>query len=129
MFALSEPGLCRHRQMRATLRTKDFMGTVDFCELPSVHFMTFDALGEMLKGLARDWRGWDGERVWVAEDGEFTMICTHDGVGQVRIRIVMVPLSGEWRIDNAVVLVEPGQLGRLAEEVGHFMNTLPPQAN
>ncbi|HEY8456034.1 MAG TPA: DUF6228 family protein [Actinopolymorphaceae bacterium] len=35
------------------------------------------------QGLARDWRGWSGERAWRSLDGKLWIHAVHDGAGHV----------------------------------------------
>src|SRR3954454_5528811 len=45
-----------------------------------------DGLAEYLEALAKDWRGWSGERLWESLEGDVALIAVHDGHGTIRLR-------------------------------------------
>ncbi len=79
-----------------------------------------DRFADWFEGLARDWRGWAGERVF-NDDAVATLRATHDGVGgvtlamDVRGRLTYDSL-GEWKL-RTWVRVEPGALDSIARGV------------
>src|SRR5690348_15956115 len=48
---------------------------------------TLRGVATLFDELARDWRGWDGERTWASLEGEATVTAVHDGLGTVELRV------------------------------------------
>jgi Family of unknown function (DUF6228) len=90
---------------------------VSVCELEKDE--TVHGLNTFFESLARDWRGWKGERIWSSLEGEFHITALHNGLGTVEL-IVSVghrePTSaGVW--DATVTLFfDAGGLDALARQ-------------
>jgi hypothetical protein len=89
----------------------------------------FDAEGkETLVGFFQEihhnWRGWKGEMYWESLEGDMSLSCSHDGVGRVRLRIILRvdPMNG-WKAEMDLKL-EPGQLDSLANHAKVFFEKL-----
>ncbi len=70
----------------------------------------------LFRSMAKDWRGWSGERAEESLEGHLRLACTADRTGHVTIRVRlrnMVP-GDDWRVE-ANIHVEAGQLDRLAD--------------
>jgi Family of unknown function (DUF6228) len=80
-------------------------------------------LGEFFGGLAREWRGWDGERTWESLEGEVALRATHDRVGHVRLAVELVDRSGDigysWSARGGLML-EAGSLDAIARAAQQF---------
>ena len=76
---------------------------------------------ELFNNLAKNWRGWAGEKTWVALEGELELSATSDSLGHVTIRVKLRPAAeaGSWRIASLVHL-EAGQLDFVAGQVAKF---------
>ncbi len=78
-------------------------------------------LVDLFRSIARDWRGWDGSRSWRSPGGEIRLSCTSDRLGHVTIEVAMVGIEKPeaWKFAGTLV-VDPGQLDRIANEVQGF---------
>jgi hypothetical protein len=79
---------------------------------------------ELFHGMATDWRGWAEERTWRAENMALELACSHDGIRQVRMQVILRRLFGQptdWTVE-ACILVEPGSLSRVAADVEAVMH-------
>jgi hypothetical protein len=79
-------------------------------------------LAALFESMAREWRGWLGEKVWYSPEREFDLRATSDGRGHVTLKICVVPQvpSPPWRFECTVPL-EAGQLDRVAVEIRSFV--------
>jgi hypothetical protein len=48
-----------------------------------------DDLDGFIRGLAADWRGWDGDRAWISLEEHMSIVATHDDIGHVRLRVTL----------------------------------------
>ena len=84
------------------------------------------SLMDYFAGLATEWRGWDGSREWTSLEGDFRLTAHHDRVGNVVIQVglgLLPPLvwhEAGWSM-SAIVRMDPGQLGPIADSLGHFL--------
>jgi hypothetical protein len=71
--------------------------------------------------LARDWRGWDGERALETLEGQLRLSATSDHLGHVRLRVEMYgdPGTSEWHAAETLFL-EAGQLDDLAQRAREY---------
>lgn len=95
--------------LSATLRGSGLHAALDAVTPHYVY--VFDDLIDFLDGLARDWRGWSGERVYESLDHDLRLVAVHDGY----VFIVVTLKHGDgWRV-TSTVSVEPGeQMTRVA---------------
>ncbi len=70
----------------------------------------------LFREMANHWQGWDGEKVWAALDGEFTLRATSTSLGRITVMIEMVELSGAFRLE-ATLALEAGQLENISKRV------------
>ena len=53
-------------------------------------FDPFDySLKKFFEELAKNWKGFDGEKEWKSLEGEFTLICISDNLGHFAIRSII----------------------------------------
>jgi Family of unknown function (DUF6228) len=73
--------------------------------------------GDFFSSLAKDWKGWDGERSWATLEGEFELAATSDRLGHIQLRFFLRPAyTGlHWELRGALEL-EAGQLDSIAQE-------------
>lgn len=71
--------------------------------------------------IARDWRGWEGQRAWAAIEGELSLTATSDKIGHVRLEVLLRNGVGDqsWEV-NAWLTLEAGQLDSIARQVNRF---------
>lgn len=72
--------------------------------------------------LARNWRGWPGNKLWESLEGECRMSAANDGKGHIDLNVSLRPSPNPnaWRFDG-VVLIEAGQLDSLVRTIEGFV--------
>jgi hypothetical protein len=110
---------------------------LEFAEINSSYFrVTFSSLGldasvrvssylsggfwEFFAEIAAEWKGWSGTRDWSSLEGELTLSATSDRGGHITLTAVLLnqqPFT--WRLEGQVVL-EAGQLERIAKDAREF---------
>jgi hypothetical protein len=65
--------------------------------------------------LAKEWRGWAGEKTWESVESHIALRATADRLGHVFLRVTLrdVDAPAGWRAE-ATLLIEAGQLDALA---------------
>jgi len=99
----------RHDRLRASARivSKLFRGR------------STEGLEEFFKGIAADWKGWDGKREWVSVERDLYLSATGDR-GRVDLRIHLhYAAPPEWELDFTLPL-EASQLDQLAADASAF---------
>ena len=79
-------------------------------------------LAKLFRSLSNDWRGWSGIKKWSSIEGEFSITCTHDGLGHIALLIRLSHDSGNsdpWSL-NAELVVEVAQLDSIASDAELF---------
>jgi hypothetical protein len=71
--------------------------------------------------LAREWKGWTGEKKWSAYEGGLSLSCVHDGLGHVRITTELRDPSWTWAV-RADLALEAGELETVARQVERFFS-------
>ena len=76
--------------------------------------------------IARNWRGWEGEKAWHALEGELSLIAVADALGHITIRAQLQPTAGPdgWRV-IAYAYAEAGQLESLSNRAIRFFGREP----
>jgi hypothetical protein len=76
---------------------------------------------ELFEGLARDWRGWVGERIVESLEGQLKVSCTADRLGHVSLRVELRgdPSGSQWHAADTICL-ETGQLEDLAHRAKDY---------
>ena len=70
----------------------------------------------LFSDIAKNWRGWKGEKTWSAIDGEFALKASSNLTGSVRVIIEMVQMSGDFQL-VATLGLEAGQLEAISKRV------------
>ena len=80
-----------------------------------------ELLVDLFESIARDWRGWQGERTWSSIEGEFHIAVSTTSTGRVTIAVQLAHNDGEdgWRL-TIPVFAEAGQLESIARHVAAF---------
>ena len=86
----------------------------------SLRFYEFrlGGLAEYFEGLAKEWRGWSGERRWESLEGDVALIAVHDGHGTIALRATLRTeafAQHRWSA-SAELLVDAGGLDHLARQ-------------
>jgi len=76
-------------------------------------------LPDLFEDLARNWRGFDGEKSWSSLEGEFSLRASADKLGHTCLGFTLHERHCDWTLEGALVL-EAGQLDRIAREVRRF---------
>jgi len=64
-----------------------------------------DDLVAFLDELAREWKGWQGEKEWKSVEGDLALSGTADGLGVVALRVTLK--SGPYEDDWCVQMTPP----------------------
>ncbi|WRZ87764.1 DUF6228 family protein [Streptomyces sp. NBC_01007] len=81
-------------------------------------------LAPFLEGLARDFRGWDGERVWRTNDRDLTVTAVFRSGGHVGLTWTLRPWRtsvDSWDASVTTWLEAGEQMSALATDVRHFL--------
>jgi hypothetical protein len=76
---------------------------------------------ELFESLAKDWRGWEGERAVETLEHQLRVSCRSDRLGHIELRVEMRgDMSGsDWRAADTIQL-EAGQLQDLARRAREY---------
>jgi hypothetical protein len=86
----------------------------------------FDELVGFFRGLASDWRGWQGEREYESLEHDLRLTATHDGHVRLAVRLCQSTVPDGWSV-AAVIRLDPGEeMTRAAEEVAALLS--PPDS-
>lgn len=71
--------------------------------------------------LAESWRGWEDRRDWFSLEGQLDLSATHDGLGTVRLGVVLSSSRNDadpssWSLAGMLML-DAGQLDALARHL------------
>jgi hypothetical protein len=80
-------------------------------------------LVDLFQSMARDWKGWDGERAWSSIEREFSVSAAADRLGHVSLslRFRRFDVSEPWSI-SVQLQIEAGQLEVIARHVTAFFS-------
>lgn len=69
----------------------------------------------LFEEMAREWRGWKGEKEWVDLDDNLRLTATTDLTGHTSLHVIMrdYSCSTDWRL-QATLILEAGQLAEMA---------------
>jgi hypothetical protein len=72
--------------------------------------------------MAANSRGWNGKKNWGSLEGELSLSATCDSTGHITLSVELHsgPYPFDWRL-SAVLLIEAGQLERIASQVEKFI--------
>jgi hypothetical protein len=79
-----------------------------------------EGLARLFKEIARELRGWSGQKEWETVEGDFPLSCTHDGLGHIETIVALRPLYERWEARGSLVL-EAGTLDSVARDVRRFL--------
>jgi hypothetical protein len=82
----------------------------------------FDNLAAYFAGLADDWRGWEGERVYESMEHDLRFVAEHDGHARLRIRLWQSSDPNGWTVETRLTLDPGEELTRLAEDMTTFVH-------
>jgi hypothetical protein len=79
-------------------------------------------LAGFVRGLAEDWQGWSGRRVWDALEHEMSIAAVHDGRGYVSLAVTLRrhrrPYADDAWSARSVFTLEAGEeMGALASDI------------
>ena len=87
-----------------------------------VYAFQSDGLSTLFDEMARDWRGWDGQKKWESLEGELSLSSSSDGKGHILIEVIAQESvhPDSWRI-KAMIMIEAGQIDRYAKQISFFL--------
>jgi hypothetical protein len=121
-FDAPEPPVGPVEFLTATLRLPDLVASTRIY----MYSPGGPGIAEYFEGLAADWRGWDGERVWNSIEGEFRHEARHNRVGYVALIVRLRKFAwshnegGDWEA-AATIAIEPGHLAEIAGAVAALL--------
>jgi hypothetical protein len=71
--------------------------------------------------MAKEWRGWKGEKVWYSTDKEVTLTFTHDRISRVRVDVEVKDSPAENWVVHGELALELGNLDRIAKEMAKYL--------
>ena len=78
-------------------------------------------LAKVFAEMAKEWRGWKGEKFWSTTDSEVTLKFTHDRVSRLRVDVeVKDSRAANWKVTGELAL-ELGNLERIAKDVAEYL--------
>ena len=83
-------------------------------------------LDQYFAGMAVEWRGWKGSKVWESTAREIRLEAVADGKGHVLLTVTLQSgwlSSSGWQA-QANIVIEAGQLDRLAEDARAFCHSV-----
>jgi len=84
----------------------------------------FGGFADFFAGLATNWKGWKGGREWRALEGELSLKAESDRTGHVYLSVELHDgAPPRWQL-NATLVVEAGQLDRLAASGRDFEQSI-----
>lgn len=101
------------RDWWAALRVTGLDARLGFFELDEAREVPAQ-LGDFFADLARNWRGWESERVWQSLEGDVTLTASHDGLGTVKLRVLLRRMEVEEWSAKATLFLDAGALDRIA---------------
>jgi hypothetical protein len=95
-------------------------------ELPRVtanYAVVFQDLIDFLSGMARDWRGWNGERVYESLEGELRLIGSYNRHVKIVATLRQSTVEDGWSATGTFT-VDPGeQMSKVASDVSELLGT------
>jgi hypothetical protein len=78
---------------------------------------------EYFEGLAKDWKGWKGEKKIGSIEGDLTLKAASDSLGHISVRIELKADQGgaDWLVAGTLVL-EAGSLDIIAKSAKRFFD-------
>ena len=79
---------------------------------------------QLFEWIARDWKGWTGEREWRSIEGDLTLTCSTNPMGDVLVVVTLHALSAfppPWEV-RANVKLDAGQLEGIAGAIRRFLS-------
>ena len=62
----------------------------------------FDNLATFFAGLANDWRGWQGERVYESLEHDLRFVAEHDGHVRLKVRLWQSTDPNGWSVETRI---------------------------
>ena len=78
---------------------------------------------DLFESLAKDWKGWEGERQWASIEGDLRLTATCDRWGHIQIEVYFHnnDPDDDWAL-SAPIFVDAGSLDLLAKEAKGFFS-------
>jgi hypothetical protein len=87
-------------------------------------------LAAFIQGLAEDWQGWSGSRVWDALEHEMSIAAVHDGRGYVSLAVTLRrhrnPYADDaWSAKSVFTLEAGEEMRALASDIEFLLAAAP----
>jgi hypothetical protein len=101
----------------ATLSCGSLQASLRFYEI------RLGGLAEYFERLAREWRGWKGERRWASLEDDVELVATHNGLGTITlgVRLRTEAFAQHRWSASSQLLLDAGALDRLAREARRLL--------
>ena len=87
-----------------------------------VHDHDVESLPRLFEEMAREYRGWKGEKKWFATEDQLSLTCTSDRTGHAFILITMRPDNYEtWEVE-AHLQLDAAQHEQIARHLRRLLN-------
>ena len=80
-----------------------------------------DFLVQLFTYIAKNWKGWDGEKQWSSIESDLMLIATSDNLGHITLEVSICKNhpDNDWSI-SAPVHLDAGGLDKIASDVSAF---------
>lgn len=102
---------------RVTIKSKHLTSFTDVYAFDPFDFN----LVKFFEDLARNWKGFDGEKEWSSLEGEFRLSCSSDNLGHFALEAT-IRNNEDTRFARKTFFIESGQLEEIASQAKSFFN-------
>lgn len=105
------------KYFRVTIKSKQLSSFTDvYIFDPYVsHLVSF------FEDLAKNWKGFEGEKTWSSLEGEFSLICTSDNTGHFELEATITKIY-DTMCARKSIYIESGQLEDISLKAKDFFN-------
>jgi hypothetical protein len=108
------------RVCTVTLVAEDLVAKLDMVDFDLVTPDRGDLVG-FLSGLAKDWKGWKGQRIFATTESEFKISASHDGLGHTRFTVELKHYA--WSVTAEIDDIELSDLENYASSAQALFST------
>jgi hypothetical protein len=80
--------------------------------------MHYGSPGTMFQSMAKEWRGWDGEKAWADLEDSFSLKATSDSLGHTQLTVTLSDYESSFK---TVLIFEAGQLEAMANAINELL--------
>jgi hypothetical protein len=100
-----------------------FVATVEDAGLEAssrLYAFRADALLDLFKDLAANWKGWEGEKLGSTIEGDLLLTCTSDSLGHTFVRVRLRPYMHNWEVET-IIQLDAAQLEEITKRLCSFL--------